>query len=510
MMKRFLRISLVVVLVLAAVAMGAWYFFLRRTVPAHAQCIPKNAFAVVTLNVRELALDQRGEAHLFPGMEKKMPEELNVLLRAIKANDGSGLKETADVLAFGFQVDEDAFFGVAMAMDDEKKFGSLVQQQLSKNYRIQSIGNSLVQFDTTSAVMGWNTQYALFLYPISNSDAKTVAACCTKLLTQTTNASVLSSQAFREHELSAFDAGVWIQAEPLLHFTNAKFLRTSLFGVDNLSFSIDFREGETSIRRLTHYKSASMLPQQEEAPLLVCDPKEITGFVQLNFDPKNAALADDLVDGAAFNALPFSDEEAKTLLNYMNGNCTLLLHDTLPYSRRYITYKYDEDFNQVTDTAMKRETELAMTYAFGLSRSAENEIHTIMEHDSIPYLNNAWTIDEGGLTRRMMLTGETLVVTTWPSCDGKLRPLPADWQSLGLKIDLGKLVNKGVFDIVGFFFPQLDGSFALLAEQLADATATQPVLNGMMTSSDIRIRMKNTDLNALVQFEDIFRKGMQR
>ena len=140
--------------------------------PAHAQCIPKNAVAVLTLNLRELALDQRGEGHLFPGMEKKIPEELDVFVRAIKANDGSGLKETADVLAFAYQDGEEAFFGAVVAMDDEKKFSSLIQQQLSKNYHIQSLGNALVQFDTTSAVLGWNNQCALFLYPISNSDAR--------------------------------------------------------------------------------------------------------------------------------------------------------------------------------------------------------------------------------------------------------------------------------------------------------------------------------------------------
>ena len=88
MKKILLRSALIALIVTAAVALLVWYFSMRREAPEHARVIPYNAFAVATLNLRELALDHRGEEHLFPEMNNStlFQQQFEFFNNAVAAN----------------------------------------------------------------------------------------------------------------------------------------------------------------------------------------------------------------------------------------------------------------------------------------------------------------------------------------------------------------------------------------------------------------------------------------
>src|SRR5687768_3651814 len=100
MKKLVLRSILLAVLLTGAVALLVWYWTMKREVPAQARVIPSDAFAVLTLNVRELASDRSGDEHLFADMIDKgiLENELAPFTRAVTANGATGVAEMADIL----------------------------------------------------------------------------------------------------------------------------------------------------------------------------------------------------------------------------------------------------------------------------------------------------------------------------------------------------------------------------------------------------------------------------
>lgn len=513
-MKRFLRVTLLILLLLAAGGMITWYFIMKRTVPAQACCIPKNAMGVLTLNLRELVLDHASGKHLFPGFEdnKKLPGPLGFMIRAAEQNGGSGISESSDVLGFMYQDGEAAFIGLAAVITDKEKFSSLILAQVSKNYPIEKVPGgslSIVRFDSSSAVLGWNDKTALFLYPFSNHGSEDVARQCGKLLTQTREQSVLANENFRSHELSSFDAGFWLQADPLLHFTGGgKLARTALNGTDYISFNIDFREGETDIRRIVTNK-AGATKETPSITTIPCDPKEIKGFWKFALALSSPELVDASIGSPPMNLLPFSDEEMNELVKTMDGSCLLLVHDSVSYDMPYIGYKYDEEFNQETDTLYKKETQPAMSYCFGLKdvKKTQELLSAYLGKSNSPS-KNEWKISDNGAPARIFICGNLLVYSQWPECDEKARKLPDPWQGREMEINAGDyLSSTGLID---FLLLNLGDTHKLLTENLGVLTIMEAAPVGNIRSSEIRLQMKNTEVNALVQLEDIFRKGTRQ
>jgi hypothetical protein len=111
MKKLFLRSVAIAAILTAAIVLLVWYWTMKREVPAQARVIPADAFAVLTLNVRELAANLPGNNHLFPEMADRsiLEDELAPVARAITGNnEETGIAVTADILLFIYQTGEEA------------------------------------------------------------------------------------------------------------------------------------------------------------------------------------------------------------------------------------------------------------------------------------------------------------------------------------------------------------------------------------------------------------------
>jgi hypothetical protein len=516
-MKRFLRITFAALLLLAGAGMLTWYFIMRRLVPSHASCIPKDAIAVLTLNVRELALDHSSDEHLFPIPEtKRLPKEVQSLLKSVEQNDGSGLQKTADVLAFFYRDGDAAFFGLSVAMNDTSKFRSLLLDQLSKKYSLGKIpGTSLVQVDTSSAVIGWNESMALVIYPFSNHDAAESARQCAKLLSQQESASVLTNENFREHELASFDAGIWLQADPLLAFTNGgSFFRTALHNISHLSLNIDFRDGEIAVKKLVTCRNNIPSTAFDQPLFFTSEPKDVSGFWRLSPDLRDTSMLKYYSAVAPLKFLPFSDEEMQQIVPLMDGNVSMLWHDTLSYEMNFITYEYDEEFNQVPVTQKKKETMLATSFCYGLKDAgrAKKLISAWMAADSIPMQDSTWQLNQTGEPLKLIIRDGVLTLSSWPACDGKKRFAPAGLQPYSLHIAAGQNLHKAENDILEFLAASagMNNLISVLADNVGMMTASLPARKENTESSNIRIAMQNGELNSLIQLEDILRKALEK
>ena len=511
-MKKGIRIAFISILFLVGVFMLCWYFMMKREVPKHARCIPKNVIAVLTLNMRALALDQSSGGHLFPERAGEKSKELEPFLRAIEKNDGLGLNETADVLGFFYQDGDAAFFGVIASVKDSLKFGKLIREQMPKQFSIKPFslrGTTLVRFDTSSAILGWNNDVAVFLFPFSNHDATVTANQCAKLLAQSEEESILTNESFREHELSSFDAGIWIQTKPFLEFTEGgKLFRTAFDDVKYISLALDFQNGELDIRRIIEGDGKKHNISYNGPLLLTCDPKQVKGYWRIPIDFQNDSLINSLARTMPYNILPLNDEQSKKLAATLDGNCTLLYHDTLSYTVNYITYEYDENFNRIPKSEMKREITNGITACFGLKneKSAKQFLTEWMKEDSIPFNGGSWLIEDQGATQRMMISENVLTITNWPQADGKKREIPEELQGLDLYFPIGEYFSSADNSALFFLFSKYDGGQKLLGEHIKLVTISTPLLLNNKRSSQMRLAMANKEVNALVQLEELFGK----
>ncbi len=513
-MKKGLRIALISILSILFIFMMYWFLRIRREIPLHARCIPKNAFAVMTLNIRELALDRSFGGHLFPEMEgkKNIHKELDPFIRAIEDNNGIGLYETADVLAFSYQEGDAAFLGVVASMKDSTKFGKLIREQISKQIPIHPFslsGTSLVRFDTSSAVLGWNNDLTVFLFPISDHGAEFTGDQCAKLLAQAENQSVLTNANFRDHEMSSFDAGIWIQTEALIKFTGGgKLFRTAFDDAKYISLALDFKDGELDIQRTIEGDGKKHNLPFNSTLLLNCDPKLVKGFWKIPIDLSNDSLVKLYSSTPPFNMLPLNDEQYKKLASTLDGTCTVLFHDTLSYNVNYITYQYDENFNGIPKSEVKRETTNGISACFGLKneKAAKQYLTDWMQEDSIPFNGVSWLIENEGATQRMMISENVLTISNWPKTDGKKREIPKNFQGFDFYFPLADnfflLENSSFF----YFFSKYESGKQLLTDNIKVASISTPIISNNKRVSQIRLTMANKDVNALVQMEELVQK----
>lgn len=511
-MKKAFRTGLVVIMLLAGTAALFWYLLMRREVPKHARCIPGDVIAVLTLNLRELALDHSSGEHLFPEManKKTFSKEVDPFLKAVEANNGSGLSETADVLGFFFRDGEEAYWGICASVKDSAKFGKLLREQLTKQFSLKPFspgGSTMVRFDTTSAVLGWNNDVAVFLYPFGNSSAAQTYAHCAQLLSQKEGQSVLADENFRQHELSSFDAGLWIQPGELLKFTQGGSLMKAYFSNEKyISLFTDFTGGEVITRKIVTYNDHIT---QEDFPLLLnCDPAEIKGFYHTVMNLSNDSVAENYLDVPPFNHIPFDREKRRQLARTLDGNFTLLVHDTFSYETDYITYAYDENFGRTENHERKKETSRAFSASYGLKDpvAARNLLNSWIAEDSIPLKGKKWIIDEDNKPVYMFLSGKTLTFSDWEKTDGETRGVPEAWDGLDAFLPVGKIFVKDYEDVLSLLSVQTDNGIRLLSENIGDLLISQPLIKGNESSCQLRLTMQNKKVNALVQLEELFRK----
>jgi hypothetical protein len=515
-MKKGIRIAVIVILFLAGAGVLTWYLMMRREVPRHARCIPKDVIAVLTLNVRELALDNATGGHLFPEFadKKSLPKELEPFQKAIEQNDGAGLAQTADVLGFFYRDGDMAFFGVAASVKDSAKFGKLLREQLTKQLSIRSFSLqkvTMVRFDTSAAVLGWNNETALFLYPFGNQTAAQTADQCAKLLTQAEEQSVLADENFREHELSSFDAGIWMQPKKLLEFSQGgDLLKTAFDNVKYLSLAMDFQDGELIMRKIITQEKISSNVNYNSSVLLTCDPKQVLGFYHDVMNLQNESLLESYADIPPLNMLPLNDERSKQLTKYMDGNYTLLVHDTFTFDMDYITYDYDEDFNRIPKHETKKETQRGYTTNFELKdkTAAQNLLTIWMKADSVPLINNTWTTEYHNTPCYVTISNNVLSVSNWKQTDGKAREVPEAWAGLDMFIPIDKLVIPEASGTLSFFIPQMGNGEKLLSDNFENLLVSTQLVTGNQRSSQIRVTMHNKEVNALVQMEELFGKIM--
>lgn len=507
--KKILLRSIAIALILTgAVAFLVWYWTMKREVPAHARVIPSDAFAVLTLNLRELASDRSGDEHLFPEMadQSMMQKELEPFTRAILANGSTGTDEMSDILMFTYHSGEAGFFGIAVLLDDSAEFGNLMRVHVKKEFNIvpwTSDGIPVVRFDTTAAAIGWTEDVALFLYPLGNHGIATVSTQCIKLLKQQKENSVLANENFCDMELNSFAMSLWVQTKPFVNFTGGgELVEQVTDNIQYFNYMADFQDGEILVRSEWHLQDDVVKDNLKEFAF-PCELNLMTGFIRTHIDIDNDTLYDRFMSSSMMEKLPINEEDGKRLLPYLTGDCILIGHDT-------VTQMVIEDMSVLSPES---DTSIAVvrpeTYCFHLSHPAEAQslITSLMQRDSIPLTARGWEYDVWGQKGwRMIVEEDLLTITNHEAVDGRPHAITAELAGYMAWFDLHRILLAPEDVLPRRLVGNSDNSQTYLADHLVTCTSTLPVQFGNVRRSEIKITFRNEDVNGLVQAEELLRK----
>jgi hypothetical protein len=505
--KVFLRSVAIAIILTGAIAFLVWYWTMKREVPLQARVIPSDAFAVLTLNLRELADDRAGDEHLFPEMtdESMLQKELAPFTRAVTANGSTGMEETSDVLLFTYHSGEAGFFGIAVQLEDSTEFGNLMRIHVKNEYNIipwTNDGIPIMRFDTTAAVIGWTNDVALFLYPLGNHGIATVSTQCIKLLKQQKENSVLMNENFREMELNTFAMSLWVQTKPFKNFTGGGKLVDQLTnGIQYFNYMADFQDGEILIRSEWHLDDGVKKDQMKEFEF-PCELSTMNSFIRTSFDPEIDSLYGDYEQQSGMRHLPLTEEQIGQIIPFLSGDCIFITHDTTTRAiSTPLALNEDRDTTHVTNNGE--------TYSFLVTHPDEVRalITSYMEHDSIPLTTRGWEYDyiySSGW--RMILDDHLLTVTNDDRVDGRPHAITGELAGYMAYFNLHKIFLEQDGSLAGWLMPKFDDAHKFLADNLVTCSNTLPVQFGNVRRSEIKITFRNEDVNGLVQAEELLRK----
>ncbi|HTL83512.1 MAG TPA: hypothetical protein VL651_17470, partial [Bacteroidia bacterium] len=359
-------------------------------------------------------------------------------------------------------------------------------------------------------VLGWNDEVMFAVFAISDEDSLKVADACVKLLTTTPGSSLLNNENFITHEKCSFDLGLWINTDEVLAFTGGgKMFRNMFYNTKYISIACDLNKGEIAARRTITYKTP-VIPTEENT-LLSSDENSTTGFVNFPFHFDTEDAIENTFDVFPLDQLPFDDEHDSALAKTMGTGCTVLLHDTFPSHENFISYSYDEDFNQLAVQSSRSVTAFGTTVCIPLkdAKATQQIIDEQMKANSIPSVNGVYTIDENGMEYRLFIADGILYWTNWKNADGKERAIPDNWSGMQMRVKPSPWLRSEKSEMISFIFPDPQKARSILADQLKEIVLTQTVNSGTQGSDEFRLFFNNEKINALIQLSEIGRKLMK-
>jgi hypothetical protein len=497
-MRKMLTIIGIALLLAGASWMIVRYLFLKQEFPNHALYIPKDAFAIATINLKALALDSKEMISEESTTTPSTISPLSPIKDIIMNKDCGGIDITQAVLGFSWQEGEDAYVGAIAQLKDSALLGNLLRSEDFALPLYPEAGNSMVlRVDTGSATITYNSEVVVWAMPLSHTDYTNTRNAVTKLLQQTEAQSIISNENFRQQQSQQFDIALWINSERFLNFSDyAGILYTQLYNTQYVSFLLQFREGEIAVQQQLYRTSGTTLPE----PLnnLPIDGNNFLGMINYYMDLNSEQLKSSWGNLPPLDQLPLGDDEIAQLLPELTGRATLLWYDTASI---YVNYERDDYFTGDKEMIRKKKIYLptAATYEIKDAQKVKLLIDGWMQKDSAERVGTGWrTRDQ--IPMNIFIENSQLTVSDLSIGDYKLRPKPAALGNMSAYIDLGKTIKRSPWTILSYFIPN-DQSVIENAGNLFGTyeSSTNVEHENNKLVRDIRIKMKNGKTNALAQ-----------
>jgi hypothetical protein len=495
---KYLRYTLLSLIILGAAGALAGYFFFRRTVPVQAHFIPRDAVLVLTADVRELALNAKGGRPLLPERGgDAVNKQLAALSRVLEEYSGGGIAQTADVQLFLFRRNESAWAGAAIELHDSATFGEMLRSnELKREIMLTPAGSNLFTLDSSGMVLGWNGDAALLLYPVGNHETAATAKMMAQLLELPETNSIASNKEFCNAVLQEFDLSLWINPAEAISFSQSAPLAALLGNISQLHLTADFSNGTLNIKR--HIIENNYINSTENQ---IVPPDNLNAYWYFSTSTLYKHPAADLF---------FDDNElSKELAAQLTGECAAFLHDTASYTISYTETVMDENFNTVQREVSRNTKEFGHTCAYRVKKGVDiNAMFArAAEADSnIVQQKNTWRVATGSLDKTAFVQDGFLYVST--ICSEPFAKPESSSEKLfaaGIKIQpLLRLIPAVHND----WPPQWLAIASLLEKHLEQVTLSKPVFRNSNTRSDeLTLSFTTKDINAMLQLRDLFREA---
>lgn len=495
---KYLRYTLLSLILLGALGALAGYFFFRRTVPVQARFIPHDAVLVLTADVRELALNAKGGKPLLPERGgDAINKQLAALSRVLGEHKGGGIAQTADVQLFLFRRNESAWAGAALELKDSAAFGQMLRSnELKREIMLSPAGHNLFTLDSSGMVLGWNGNATLLLYPVGNHETAATAKMLAQLLELPEANSIASNKEFCNALLQEFDLSLWVNPAQAVSLAQSAPLAALLGNISQLHLTADFSNGILTVKRHIIENNYNHITQNPNTL-----PENWNAYWIFSTSSLYKHPAADLF---------FDDNElSKALAAQLTGQCMVFLHDTVSYTASYTETVMDENFNTVQREVSSNAVELGHTCAYTLKKGAD--IHALFQRaaasdSNITAHGNSWQMATGSLAKHAFVQNGLLYVST------KIRApfAPAkttDENTFAAQLKLPQLLHS-LQSTHSDWPPQWLSIAGVFEKHMEYATLSKPVFKSSNSYSDeFTLRFANKDINTMLQLRDLFREA---
>ena len=247
--KSVLKIALISLGALLLVA-GGWLFWKMSGTEAHLKFIPKNAFAVATVDMASLAgkvdVEVIQQFQLYQDMMKEMNRENTSYSEGIEKPMSTGVDIFSKPYAFiasDRSNDNSVYAGIVFALSDDDDFKKFAEDVSNGGYTDEESDMKFISLDKNDAALAWNTDGGILLFSGMNDDE--MKKQCRRLLSQEKDESILSDESFADFISSDHDFSVYTNTKNSASRNSISEL--SVLSRGAMIYGLDFLENKVAV-----------------------------------------------------------------------------------------------------------------------------------------------------------------------------------------------------------------------------------------------------------------------
>lgn len=246
--KSVLKIALISLGALLLIA-GGWLFWKMSGTEAHLKFIPKNAFAVATIDLSSLAkkvdIEAIQQLEIYQKIMKEMDRENSSISESVEKPLNTGIDIFSKPYAFmaSGRGDDNSFYGgLVFAISDADDFKKFAEDISKGGMTDEESDMFYLELDNNDVALAWNSKGGILLAS-DRSDGE-LKKLCRRLLNQEKEESILADESFDKFLDAQHDVALYTNTKNASNTSSVAQL--AMISKESMMFGLDFLDGQVS------------------------------------------------------------------------------------------------------------------------------------------------------------------------------------------------------------------------------------------------------------------------
>jgi len=247
--KSVLKIALISLGALLLIA-GGWLFWKMSGTEAHLKFIPKNAFAVATIDLSSLAkkvdIEAIQQLEIYQKIMKEMDRENSSISESVEKPLNTGIDIFSKPYAFmaSDRGDDNSFYGgLVFAISDADDFKKFAEDMSKGGMTDEESDMFYLELDNNDVALAWNSKGAILL--AANKSDDELKKQCRRLLSQEKDESILADESFDKFLDANHDFALYTNTKNASN--NSSVAQLAMISKQSMMFGLDFLDGQVSL-----------------------------------------------------------------------------------------------------------------------------------------------------------------------------------------------------------------------------------------------------------------------